>query len=88
MSSGESDVSWPLMADSNSLAADSPTNLRRDGTVERKWEISFSGRKPHRPSKGVMAMVISGLWLSSVKQALDESYYRSSTEYQDNFSDL
>ena len=61
----ESDVSFPLTAVSNSFAADSPMSLRSEGTVDRKWEISFSGRKPQRPSNGVTAMVISGLWLSS-----------------------
>ncbi len=61
----ESDVSFPPTDVSNSFAADSPTSPRRDRTVEKKCEISFRGRKPQRPSKGVMAIVISGLWLSS-----------------------
>lgn len=31
----------------------------------RKETISSTGRKPHKPSKGVRAMAISGLWLVS-----------------------
>lgn len=64
-SSDDSELSWPWTASWNSLAVDSPTSFRSDGTWDRKWVISDKGRKPQRPSKGVTAIVISGLWLSS-----------------------
>lgn len=65
VSSAEEEVSLPLIADSNLEALSSPTSHLREGTEVRKWDISARGRKPQRPSKGVTAMVISGLWLSS-----------------------
>lgn len=43
-----------------------PRRAERVGIEVRKEAISGSGRKPQKPSKAVMAMAISGLWLSSV----------------------
>lgn len=56
----------PSTAASKRPATPSPTKLRNDLTFFRKYSTSFSGLKPHMPSKGVIAIVISGLWLSSL----------------------
>ena len=64
-SPGSSEDFFSLTVDSNVLACSSPTNLRKGGTNARKWAISARGRKPHKALSEVMAIVISGLWLSS-----------------------
>lgn len=50
---------------SNSVAASSPINSLNASTLPRNPFISAKGLKPHRPSKSVTAIAISGLWLSS-----------------------
>ena len=51
---------------SKRAAASSPTSFLNDLTAFKKYDTSLSGLKPHNPSKGVIAIVISGLWLSSL----------------------
>ena len=58
-------VSWPETVEMKSSDSFSPTRDRSGFTILRKWDICLRGRKPHSPSKGVIAMAISGLWLSS-----------------------
>jgi hypothetical protein len=64
--SSSSDFDFSSTAFSKLAEASSPTSVLKDLTAFRKWTISFSGLKPHIPSNGVIAMVISGLWLSSL----------------------
>lgn len=64
--SSSSGLPLPSTAASNRPATDSPTRFRKDLTFFKKYSTSFNGLKPHMPSKGVIAIVISGLWLSSL----------------------
>ncbi|KAF3391920.1 hypothetical protein DPV78_010459 [Talaromyces pinophilus] len=58
----------PLTICSKCAAACCPTRERSGFTRFRKCTISESGRNPQSPSNGVIAMVISGLWLSSAME--------------------
>lgn len=64
--SSSSDFELSSTAASNFEATSSPTRVLKGLTAFKKYDTSFRGLKPHIPSKGVIAIVISGLWLSSL----------------------